>query len=96
MTTALGFVPADEHMEAGHPESPGRLRAIIDLLALNTGSAGSSTMAPVAAEYEHLAQVHEQSLISLVRETSMRGAGHLDADTYVTAASYKQAKLAKN
>ena len=94
MTTALGFVPADEHMEVGHPEFPGRLRAIIDLLALNKGSAGSSTMAPVAAEYEQLAQVHEQSLISLVKETSMRGDGHLDADTYVTAASYEQAKLA--
>jgi acetoin utilization deacetylase AcuC-like enzyme len=81
-------------MEVGHPENPGRLQAVIDLLALNQGVVGSSTMEPVIAEYEQLAQVHEQSLISLVKQTSTRGDGHLDADTYVTAASYDQARLA--
>jgi acetoin utilization deacetylase AcuC-like enzyme len=81
-------------MEVGHPENPGRLRAVIDLLAHYQRPVGTSTLDPVAAGHEQLAQVHDQSLINLVKQTASRGDGHLDADTYVTAASYEQARLA--
>jgi acetoin utilization deacetylase AcuC-like enzyme len=94
VTTSLGFVPADEHMEMGHPENPGRLRAIIDLLANHQRSAGLSTLDPVTAKVEQLAEVHGQALIALVKQTSAQGDGHLDADTYVTSASFEQARLA--
>ncbi|HUS94609.1 MAG TPA: histone deacetylase [Patescibacteria group bacterium] len=94
MTTALGLVPANEHRELGHPENPERLQAVLEMLTLHRPGVGLYALEPVTADVDQLAMVHDQKLISLIKNNCARGDGHLDADTYITAASFEQATLA--
>lgn len=94
MTTALGVVPAADHNQFGHPEHPGRIAAVAQELE-SSGLLGDLLLIdPVAASQEQLRRVHSPALIEQVRLASSYGGGLLDADTYTTAASYHQAKLA--
>lgn len=94
MTTAIGIVEAKGHFEPGHPESPSRLEAIVDLLDRNGILEQTELVEPNGATVQQLTDVHSSSLIDLVRSRSLRGDRHLDADTYITTSSYDLARQA--
>ena len=94
MATLIAFVPASEHALAGHPESPERMAAIGRLLESAGVLPDLEQLEPRMANREQLLRVHSRNLIDSVRQASQFGIGRLDADTYVTEASYDQACLA--
>lgn len=94
MATLIAFVPASEHVSRGHPESPERIDAISRLLDDEGVLPDLLQIEPQKANRERLLQVHSRNLIDTVRQAALSGRGRLDADTYVTGASYEQACLA--
>lgn len=102
MATAISYDPIFlHHKEAGHPESPDRLRAIINLLQMEDRAGNiqipspvlppSSFFVPAAPiSLERLETVHPRSQIERIRILSMMG-GHVDPDTYVVPESYEAA-----
>ena len=94
VTTALGIIPAEEHTQRGHPESPDRIAAINEVLEASGALADLTFVDSVPVIPEQLRQVHEPAMIEQVRLASSYGGGMLDADTYTTEASYDQALLA--
>lgn len=84
----------DHDAGPGHPESPERLRAILDELrspALEDRIAWrEADPAPEAA----LSRVHSPRYLALLREVAARGGGRLDADTVMCAASFDAARHA--
>jgi acetoin utilization deacetylase AcuC-like enzyme len=81
-----------EHDVAGHPESPGRLRAIMSHLE-SSGVLGRMTqVTPRDATVEELARVHSPALVGRVRAAADPYRDHwLDVDTYVVGKSYEAA-----
>jgi acetoin utilization deacetylase AcuC-like enzyme len=76
----------------GHPESPGRLLAILDELR-------SPALRDVVAWHEAdpapesaLERVHSAKYLALLREVAARGGGRLDADTVMCAESFNAAR----
>jgi len=74
----------------GHPEQPGRLRAIEAALAARGWLGWERREAPTASEGE-LAMVHPREHVEAIRELCRSGGGAIDGDTYAGAASYEAA-----
>lgn len=87
-------VPAREHTLEGHPENAGRVEAVLRLLEKYEVTADMLTLEPQAATVEQLTRVHTKSMVEMVRQASAQDWRRLDADTYVTPASYELARLA--
>jgi acetoin utilization deacetylase AcuC-like enzyme len=96
-TTGFVYHPAylDHDMGAGHPESPNRLRAILQQLE-RSGTAGRiKTIEPRKAEDEWITQIHSPSYVAALnahQPTSGRVA--LDPDTSMSSGSLAAAYLA--
>ena len=81
-----------EHDMPGHPESAGRLRAIVAFLESQGILARLRSIEPRDATPEDLALVHSQTLIDGVRELSANERGAwIDVDTYVVPKSWAAA-----
>ena len=85
-----------EHdMGAGHPESPNRLRAIMQRLEQNGLAAKLTRIEPRKAEDEWVTQVHQPGYLTrLNQESPTRGRVSLDADTSMSPGSLAAAYLA--
>jgi acetoin utilization deacetylase AcuC-like enzyme len=78
----------------GHPESPARLRAILDELK---GPALAQRVAwneAAPASDASLLRVHVAEYLQLLREVAAQGGGRLDADTVMNGASFEAARHA--
>lgn len=79
----------------GHPEHPGRLRAIAKALGEADDLVGAvGYVEGRRADLDELALVHERSYVALVEEMAGRGGGWLDADTAVSPGSWNAALAA--
>lgn len=95
MTVAYCYDPLYlEHAEAGHPERPERLRAVLRLLEEQGMLAHLRKVDATPASLEQLARVHTPTYVAQVARLAQRGGGYLDADTYVGPRSYEAACLA--
>ncbi len=78
-----------EHDVPGHPESPGRLRAIMAHLEDSGLLAQMTALTPRDATPDDLELVHSRALIERVRQACQPETDHwLDVDTYAVARSY--------
>ncbi len=85
----------DHDMGAGHPESPHRLRAIVEYLDRSGTAARLIRIAPRAAEDEWITQVHTPSYVAALRaHAPTSGRISLDADTAMSPGSLLAAYLA--
>jgi acetoin utilization deacetylase AcuC-like enzyme len=96
-TTGLVYHPVylDHDMGAGHPESPNRLRAILQQLE-RSGTAGRvRKIEPRKAEDEWITQIHSPSYVAALN-THQPASGRvaLDADTSMSPGSLPAAYLA--
>jgi acetoin utilization deacetylase AcuC-like enzyme len=94
LTAATGVVYDPiflEHDLPGHPESRTRLERIVVKLASTGLLARMNSVAAQPVDDTLLARVHHASLIERARETSARGGGYLDVDTYLVERSYDAA-----
>ncbi|HEY6084134.1 MAG TPA: histone deacetylase, partial [Nitrospira sp.] len=95
--TGLVYHPAylEHDMGAGHPESPNRLRAIMQQLE-RSGTAGRLVrIEPRKAEDEWITQVHSQNYVaSLNQHAPTSGRISLDPDTSMSPGSLAAAYLA--
>jgi acetoin utilization deacetylase AcuC-like enzyme len=94
-----GFVyhPAylEHDMGAGHPESPNRLRAIVQQLEQSGTMASLTRIAPRKAEEEWITQIHTPSYVAaLNRNVPTAGLVSLDPDTSMSPGSLNAAYLA--
>jgi acetoin utilization deacetylase AcuC-like enzyme len=81
-----------EHDLPGHPESAGRLRAIIAFLEAQGLLAQLQLIVARDATVEEIALIHSQALIDGVRDAAAAGGQRwLDVDTYVVSQSYAAA-----
>src|SRR5436305_10784469 len=79
-STALLRSPrALEHDTGGHPENPGRIRAIDAELARGGLLAGRPELAFGPAPLAAVARVHDPAYVAALREFAARGGGYLDA-----------------
>ena len=95
--TGLVYHPAylEHDMGAGHPESPHRLRAIMQRLEQSGTAARLMKIDPRRAEDEWITQVHTPSyLATLNREAPTTGRVSLDPDTSMSAGSLTAAYMA--
>jgi len=97
--TAIVFTPKylDHDPGFSHPESPARLKVIIDELKrsrlLETGKC--SLVEPESAGVEEVELVHESDYVQLVQRVCASGGGLLDlGDTVVSSESFEVALLA--
>jgi acetoin utilization deacetylase AcuC-like enzyme len=74
----------------GHPEQPGRLRAIEEALAGRDWLGWERREAPAASE-EDLLLVHPRGHVDAIRDLCRSGGGAIDADTFAGGASYEAA-----
>jgi acetoin utilization deacetylase AcuC-like enzyme len=93
MTTAYCFDPEHvHHREAGHPEQPTRLSAVMSRLR-DTGWLTRMTEIPVSqVPLEAVYRVHSEEYVGLLEGVCARGGGTLDVDTYATEASFRIAR----
>lgn len=95
MTTAYLYSPVFlEHAEAGHPESPERLREIMRVLAETGVQARLTALAPIPATDAQILAAHTPEHLARVKRFSEMGGGHFDADTYANEHSLDAARLA--
>ena len=95
--TGLVYHPAylGHDMGAGHPESPNRLRAIMQQLEQSGTMARLTRIEPRKAEEEWITQVHTPSYVaSLNRHAPVSGRVSLDPDTSMSPGSLQAAYLA--
>lgn len=95
--TGLVYHPAylDHDMGAGHPESPNRLRAIMQHLEQSGMAARLTKIAPRKAEDEWITQVHTPAYVAaLHRHAPTSGRVSLDPDTSMSPGSLTAAYLA--
>jgi len=94
--SSLAIIKDDRYLEHnpgdGHPESPDRLRVIHDLIAKEFSDL--PLIEPRVATEDELAAVHDPFYIQTVANTEGRAFSRLDADTGVSARSYRVARLA--
>ena len=96
-TTGLVYHPTylEHDMGAGHPESPSRLRAIMQQLEQSGTLARVTRIEPRKAEDEWITQVHTPSYVaSLNRHAPTSGRVSLDPDTSMSPGSLNAAYLA--
>jgi acetoin utilization deacetylase AcuC-like enzyme len=77
-----------EHDVPGHPESAGRLRAIMDHLESSGTISRLEALTPRDGTLEDLALIHGATLVQQVRDASGSGHNWLDPDTYVVPRSF--------
>jgi acetoin utilization deacetylase AcuC-like enzyme len=83
-----------EHDTGSHPERPARLRSI-DARLRQSGLIERCTAGTYAPLNEDaVRQVHEPGVVERVREAARSGSGWLDADTFVSPASFEVALAA--
>jgi acetoin utilization deacetylase AcuC-like enzyme len=88
---AIFYPPGHQsHAEYGHPERPERVEVIRRALEEANHWASALQVQALPVPEQIMARVHSSAYLSLLERTSLRG-GHLDADTYVTPASWKLA-----
>jgi acetoin utilization deacetylase AcuC-like enzyme len=95
--TGLVYHPAylEHDMGAGHPESPNRLRAIMQQLEQSGTAARLTRLAPRKAEDEWITQIHTASYLEMLKaEAPATGRVSLDADTSMSPGSLTAAYLA--
>ncbi len=95
--TGLVYHPAylEHDMGAGHPESPNRLRAIMQQLEQSGTAAKLTKIAPRKAEDEWITQVHQPSYVAaLTQHAPTSGRVSLDPDTSMSPGSLNAAYLA--
>ncbi len=73
-----------------HPDTPERLLAIEQLLALENWLGWERRQAPAARE-EQLQLIHTPALVRGIREMALAGGGAIDPDTFVGEPSYRAA-----
>jgi acetoin utilization deacetylase AcuC-like enzyme len=82
-----------EHDTGHHPESAGRLRAILQALRSH-GIPESRLLKPGPAELDLLTQVHSARYINIIERAARSGGAYWDLDTYISPASYDAAVIA--
>lgn len=95
--TGLVFHPAylDHDMGAGHPESPNRLRAIMQQLERSGTAARVKRIKPRKAEDEWITEIHSPSYVAaLTKHQPVSGRVSLDPDTSMSPGSLPAAYLA--
>ena len=95
--TGLVYHPAylEHDMGTGHPESPNRLRAIMQQLEQSGTAARLTKIAPRKAEDEWITQVHTPAYVAaLHRHAPTNGRVSLDPDTSMSPGSLTAAYLA--
>ncbi|MCX5722038.1 MAG: histone deacetylase [Nitrospirae bacterium] len=95
--TGLVYDPRylEHDMGAGHPESPNRLRAIMQQLEQSGTAARLTRIEPRKAEDEWITQIHEASYLEMLKaEAPATGRVSLDADTSMSPGSLTAAYLA--
>lgn len=95
--TGLVYDPRylDHDMGAGHPESPNRLRAIIQQLERSGTAARLVRIEPREAEDEWITQIHEPSYLAMLKSHApVSGRVSLDSDTSMSSGSLTAAYLA--
>lgn len=95
--TGLVYDPRylEHDMGMGHPESPNRLRAIVQQLEQSGAMAQLARVEPRMAEDEWIAQIHTQAyLASLKQHAPASGRVSLDPDTSMSPGSLTAAYLA--
>ncbi len=95
--TGLVYHPAylEYDMGAGHPESPNRLRAIMQQLEASGTAACLTRIPPRKAEDEWITQIHTASYLEMLKvEAPATGRVSLDADTSLSLGSLTAAYLA--
>jgi acetoin utilization deacetylase AcuC-like enzyme len=95
--TGLVYHPAylEHDMGAGHPESPDRLRAIIQQLEQSGTAAQLTKITPRGAEDEWITQIHSPSYLKgLIQRAPSSGRISLDPDTSMSPGSLNAAYLA--
>ncbi len=95
--TGLVYHPAylEHDMGAGHPESPNRLRAIMQQLEQSGTAARLTRIAPRKAEDEWITQIHTASYLEMLKaEAPATGRVSLDVDTSISPGSLTAAYLA--
>ena len=75
----------------GHPESPERLRAILDALHANAHRLELTFAEGAAATSNQVARVHPIEHLERLRQLAEGGGGMIDADTRLSARSYDAA-----
>jgi len=96
-TTGFVYHPAylDHDMGAGHPESPNRLRAIIQQLERSGTAARVKKIEPRKAEDEWITQIHNPSYVAVLnKHQPTSGQVSLDPDTSMSPGSLTAAYLA--
>lgn len=89
----VGPFEAEEHAQDRHPERPARIGAVREGIAdLHLGT-DLAVLPTRPAEQLDLARVHSAAHLDNLNRLCTNGAGVVDADTYVTAASWKAALL---
>ena len=95
--TGLVYHPAylGHDMGAGHPESPDRLRAIMQQLGQSGTAARLTMIAPREAEGEWITQIHTPAYLSMLKaNVPASGRLSLDPDTSMSPGSLTAAYLA--
>jgi acetoin utilization deacetylase AcuC-like enzyme len=92
MSEFVWFYPQGHqaHQETGHPERPERVEAIRIAMEEMGWWQAFPMLPPQVVPEQVLHRVHTPAYLTLLEMTCRRG-GHLDADTYVTPASWKLA-----
>jgi len=78
----------------GHPEQSRRLSASYELLKKESLLSKLRKIAPSEAAEEIICGVHSGQYVKQVKEIAESGGGYIDADTFVSPASYRAARLA--
>jgi acetoin utilization deacetylase AcuC-like enzyme len=78
--------------QGSHPERPERLGAVGRAIAERRDRLGA--LAPREATIDELTAVHPVTHVRAIETAARMAPGHLDADTYVSTASYEVARLA--
>jgi len=95
--TGLVYDPRylDHDMGAGHPESPNRLRAIMQQLEQSGTAARLTRIEPREAEDEWITQIHTSSYLAMLKSHApTNGRVSLDPDTSMSPGSLTAAYLA--
>ena len=98
MSRKTGIVKDTRYLQhfAGfaHPESPGRLAAIYEMLDNPAMSWKFTEIEPREATHEEIATIHSPSYIDFIASTAGHDSVELDSDTVTSPETYQTAKLA--
>lgn len=94
MSTGLIFAPANGHDMKGHPEHAGRMAGVWAQLEESGVLERVVQHPPIEATYEQLSAVHSAEQIGLVEYISREGGGMIGGDTYTTAETANEVRLA--